>query len=512
MDKFKVLIDTNVFITSEDYKEVPSALSELLRIIQENHHSLLIHPSSLEDVKRDRNEERKKVMLSKVNKYPLLDSPPSPDQNFLARIGRPQTPNDKIDADLLYAVYRNCVNFLVTDDRKIQKKAENLEIAAKVLTIESALVIFKRLYERKKPKPAPFVARKKVYELDLNDPFFDDIKRDYPEFPEWFGKISREHRDCLVYEEKGKIRGLLILKEEEEEIRLKEKILPKTKRLKICTLKVERTGFKIGEFFLKIAFNHCVLNDIFETYLTLFTKTREPLANLLGRFGFLKIGEKSRKDREGKEVYEDVYLKKLRPEFEKETLKLSPANVSKNYYPSFVDSKRVKKFIVPIRPEFHDRLFPDYPKRKQMAITDFTEVTRITIPGNAIDKMYLCHSKITRINPGDIILFYRSEDQKQLTTLGVVEVTIRSKSPQKIIEFAGERTVYSVNEINEMSKKPTLCVRFRTHFYLKNPIQIEELIKQKIIIGAPQSIMEIPHEKFLWVKETGGINGRFTFD
>jgi len=510
MDQFKILIDTNVFIPSEDYKEVPLAISELLRLLQTYHHSIQVHPSSVKDIERDTEKERRKIMLSKVGKYPLLESPPEHDQIFISKIGTPRNLNDRIDADLLNAVYRNCVDFLITEDRGMIRNAEKLGMTDKVLTIESALIMFKKIHEKKKPSHAPFVVRKKVYELDSNDRFFDDLKSSYPEFPEWFKKISKEGRDCWVYKENGKIAALLILKDEEEEIKLKDKVIPKERRLKISTLKIGIRGYKLGELFLKIAFDYCVSNNIFEIYLTHFAKPHDPLVNVLDRFGFDRIGEVVRKDMAGKDVYEDVYLKNLLPI--EDTLNLAPAEVSKEYYPSFVDSKRTKKFIVPIKPEFHDRLFPEYPKRKQMMIEDFSRITKIAIPGNSIDKIYLCHSKITRITRGSIIVFYRSIDEKQLTTLGIVEDILRSKDSQRIVEFAGERTVYTPEEIEEMSKKFVLCIKFRFHFYLVDSIPVAELINQKVIGGPPQSIVEIPHEKYLWIKKEGGINERFTFN
>lgn len=512
MNRLKILIDTNVFIPSEDYKEVPLALSELLRILQANHHSIHVHPSSVKDIERDMNEERRKIMLSKVRKYPSLESPPEPDQNFMSKIGAPKTPNDQIDVDLLHAVHRDCVDFLITEDRGVTKKAEKLGMADRALSIEAALAMFKRFHEKKRPRHALFVARKKVYDLNLNDPFFDGLEKSYPKFSEWFRKISREGRDCWFYEENGKIAALLILKDEEEEIKLKGKVLPKKKRLKICTLKVEKRGYKLGELFLKIAFDYCVSNDIFEIYFAHFTTTQDPLVGILGRFGFEKEGEKARKDRVGKEVYEDVYFKKILPMVREGTKNLAPAEVSKKFYPSFVDSIRVKKFIVPIKPEFHDRLFPRDPRRKQVTITDFSGATKIAIPGNVIDKIYLCHSRTTQIRPGSIIIFYRSTDQKQLTTLGVVEEILRSRSPRRIMGFVGERTVYSPEEITEMSEKLLLCIKFRFHFCLLKPIQLGKLIDRKIVGGPPQSIVGIPHEKYFWIKKEGGIDERFTLD
>ncbi len=56
--------------------------------------------------------------------------------------------------------------------------------------------------------------------------------------------------------------------------------------------------------------------------------------------------------------------------------------IARKYYPCFKDSESVNKFVIPIRPEYHDILFPEY-KRRQMKLTDYFE---INIPGNAIKK------------------------------------------------------------------------------------------------------------------------------
>jgi len=506
MPEYKILIDTNIFISAEDYRELSPELAELLKILEENRHIICIHPASLKDLEKDKLEERRKVMRSKVEKYPLLESPPEPKEEFLNRIGPIRTDNDRVDANLLYAVLQFCADFLITEDREIHKKAKKLGVANKVLTIQSALEMFKKIHRRKIPYYAPFITRKKPYELGLNDPFFLSLKQDYPEFENWWQKISREGRDCWIYSENGKIKALLILKEEEEGIRLVEKSLPPNRRLKICTLKVETSGYKIGELFLKMTFDYCVKNEIPEIYLTHFTKPDDPLVGLLTRFGFKKIGELPRKLR-GETRHEDVYLKSLLPI--NDTTNLDPVEISREYYPSFVDAPRVKKFIVPITPKFHDLLFPEFPGRNQRQLEEFFP-SRIGIVGNTIDKWYLSRSKIRQIRSGDLLIFYRSS-YKKLTAVGVVHEILQSRNPQRIKMFVKERTVYSDPEIEKMAEGGmVLALKFRFHFHLK-PIPLKRLEEQGILKGPPQSIVGIPHEKYLWIKREGNIDERFTF-
>ena len=104
-----------------------------------------------------------------------------------------------------------------------------------------------------------------VRNLDVDDPFFDLLKEDYEDiaFRDWFKRISIEGRKCWVYHEDSNIKTLLILKEENELIETIPPI-PAAERLKIATLKVDLSGYKLGELLLKMAFQYCIDNHIFE--------------------------------------------------------------------------------------------------------------------------------------------------------------------------------------------------------------------------------------------------------
>jgi len=492
----KVLFDTNILIYLEDFSEIPTDLQKLLKIFKDKGVSPYVHPSSIDDIKNCGDERRKKIMLSKFNSYPQIDNPPKPDVDFIKLIGAPKSDNDRVDSEILYALYRDCVNFLVTNDMGIIKLASKVNLKDRIFTIESALEYFSGLYETEYPKH-PQVKKEHAYNLEITDPFFNSLKNEYDEFPEWFKKVSREDRPCYVYRENGKIKALLILKVENEPIETNAGLIPDKKRLKICTLKVEKIGLRIGELLLKISFEFCIKNNIDGAYLTHFTKDADYLVELIEDFGFRRVG----KNRRG----EAIYLKK----FICDDTTLTPLQISKTYYPSYKDSKRVRKFIVPILPKFHDRLFPEYPGR-QPRITDFVDMTEFSLPGNAIKKAYLSHSLIRKIKEGDIVIFYRSRD-KQLTSLGVVEKAVVSSKIEDIITIIEKRTVYNIKELKEIAKKPVLCILFRHHFYLK-PIDYETLKREGIISSAPQSIIEIPHEGYIKIKKLGGLDERFIID
>ncbi|MFA4935309.1 MAG: hypothetical protein WC568_05690 [Candidatus Methanoperedens sp.] len=490
----KVIFDTNILIHIEDHKELSEKLQDLLKLFRAYGHKEFIHPASLKDINNDKDENRKKVILSKIKGYPVIETPPKATNDFLSLVRASSTSNDQNDAEILFAIQKNTADFLITEDYGLQNKAYRANLEDRVFSIDSALDYFKNLYARKVISH-PLLKEDYLHNLDIEDPFFDSLKEDYKEhkFREWFREKSIEGRKCWFYQEDDKIKALLMLKEEDEPIETSPQI-PAGRRLKISTMKVDLSGFKLGELFLKMAFQYCINNQIFETYLTHFRKEDDVLINLIENYGFESVGFLKKNN-------EEVFLKKLIP-IEKN---LSPVETSKKYYPSFRDSPYVKKFLVPIMPDFHDRLFPDFSQR-QMKITDYSE---INIPGNAIKKAYLSYSPIKKIRAGDLVLFYRSGDLKAVTAIGVVDQEpLHLNKADEIVRIVGKRTVYLETEIEEQAKKPVFVTMFRHHLFLPYPLNLDYLRKHDIPV--PQSIIEITHRQYLAIKEGGKLDERFT--
>ena len=92
--------------------------------------------------------------------------------------------------------------------------------------------------------------RKPFSEINLNDPFFDELKRDYAEFESnWFPKCAREGREALVFSDEQGLGAFIALKEENEPLVLVEKTIPAKLRLKISTLRLAERfrGQRLGE-------------------------------------------------------------------------------------------------------------------------------------------------------------------------------------------------------------------------------------------------------------------------
>lgn len=493
----KLLYDTNILINIQDPKELSPNLQALLTIIREHGHQEFIHPASLKDIENDSNAERRKITTSKLCGYPRLPSPPIPDDEFTSLVGNPVSSHDENDNEILFSLKKNLVDFLITEDKGIIKKANLLNLDDRVFSIDSALNYFTDLYQRFLPSHS-LLSKCYAHEIDINQPFFDSLKSDYGDvdFKKWYEKCVKEGRECYTYEMNHKIKAFLMLKEENEIIEIHTHSIPATKRVKIATLKVDFPGSKMGELFLKIAFQYCINNQIFEIYLTHFETKDDTLTPLIENFGFEKIGELAKND-------EPVYLKKFIPE----TTELQSLEIARKYYPCFKDSESVNKFVIPIRPEYHDILFPEY-KRRQMKLTDYFE---INIPGNAIKKAYLSSRFSSRLGLGDIILFYRSHDQKAITSLGIIDQEpVRTSNLDELKRVVGKRSVYSEKELKEWAEKSVFVIRFKHHLYLPNCLDLNYLIKNDILKGAPQSITEINHEQYLILKNGGKLDERFT--
>ena len=489
----KIIFDTNILIHIEDPKELSKSLQDLMKLFREHGHQIFIHPASLKDIDNDQDENRKKIILSKLKGYPLIESPPRPADDFLSVVGLSSKSNEINDTEILFAIQKNTADFLITEDYGLQKKAILANLEYRVFSIDSALDYFKNLYARKVISH-PLLKEDCLHNLDIEDPFFDSLKEDYEDskFRKWFKEKSIEGRKCWVYLKDDEIKALLMLKEEDEPIDTSPQI-PAGRRLKIATLKVDLSGFKLGELFLKMAFQYCINNQIFETYMTHFRREDDVLVNLIENYGFESVGFL-------KKNKEEVFLKNLIP-LEK---KLSPVETSKKYYPSFRDSPYVRKFLVPIIPDFHDRLFPDF-RQRQMKITDYSE---INIPGNAIKKAYLSHSPIKKIRAGDLVLFYRSGDLKAVTAIGVVDQEpLHLNTAEEVVRIVGKRTVYLEKEIKEMAP-PVFVTMFRHHLFLPNLLNLDYLREHDIPV--PQSIIEITHRQYLVIKEGGKLDERFT--
>lgn len=485
----KILLDTNIIIHREASTIINHDIGTLFNWIDKLKHSKYIHPLTVEELKNNKDAKTVETMTIKIGSYNLIKNlaPPSDQlKEVAARIDTTQ--NDTNDTLILNEVFRERVDLLISEDKKIHTKAQMLGIAEKVFTIQQflekvtsenpALVDYKVLAVKK----ADFA------EVNIQDPFFDSFRNDYrsPPFNTWFNKKSDE--PCYVCYSENRLTAFLYIKIEDENEGYSE-ITPtfsKKRRLKIGTLKVARNGYKIGERFLKIIFDNAIQYKVDEIYVTIFRKRveQEQLIEMLEEWGFQYHGIKSTKN--GDEL---VYI---RPFGKKLAINIDNPKFT---FPFF--SKETDKYIIKIEPQYHTELFPDSINTKE----DKTKYTENEPHRNRISKVYISHSQDRHLKSGDIILIYRMGEtspkkySSTITTICIVEnVVTNFKSFDDFFAACNKRTVIPKDDLRKKwwDKLPSIrpfVINFLFAHSLPTP---KPTLNDLNVLGIIPDIMNMP--------------------
>lgn len=147
------------------------------------------------------------------------------------------------------------------------------------------------------------ISLRKFADIDLNDPFFDSLKEDYPGFEEWFDRKAKDERKAYVQYTDNKLQAFLFLKDEsEEELTDVTPNRPACKRLKVGTFKIDAHNTRLGERFIKKIMDGAIYIGADEVYVTVFAK-HGGLIRMLERYGF---------NMEGTKGEENVYVKNMK--------------------------------------------------------------------------------------------------------------------------------------------------------------------------------------------------------
>jgi len=479
-----ILLDTNIIIPLEDTSKIlDSSFAELRKLSAEQHHCLYIHPMQLDDINRDKNQDRRKIVLSRLKQYSQIENPPILSDQECNELGLSQSnDNDRVDNNVLFALYRGAVHLLVTNDEGIHRKASRIGLQDKVYRLGQCLLLLQRYTTEPFVFDYTGVKERFLYEINKNQPFFESLRQSYDGFDTWFQKCATDKRKCWCIEDgNGNIVAICIYKHERDAQLTDNGDIISGRILKLCTFKVDpkARGKKLGERLLYIAFDYCVKNDLDWIYLHTFGEEQKTLVGLCTDYGFSCLG---------KYKQDDVYIKPM---------KLRDDNCDSlesliKYYPYFKDNESVQKFIIPIQPQFHEDLFPDFSSMKGSLFEK--DQSLYSCQGNTIKKAYLCHSKIKTIRKGDIILFYRSKDRKSIQCMGIVEDILFSENIDEVFPAIAKRTVYKYSDIQNILKKRTLVILFR-YKALDKEISRQQIAKSEIE-GNIQSIRQISNEQY----------------
>ena len=496
----KVLLDTNSIIHREASKVLNQDIGILFNWIDNLKYSKHIHPITVTELNRNKDQKTVETMNIKIGSYNLIKNL-APTSDKLEEVSKQidTTENDKNDTLILNEVFCDRVDILISEDKKIHTKAQLLGIAERVYTINEFLE--KVTAENPTLVDYKVLAVKKVdfAQVDLQNTFFDSFREDYNGFDKWFNKKADE--TAYVCYSNNELSAFLYIKVEEEIENYAdiEPNFPKKKRLKIGTLKVTSNGFKIGERFLKIIFDNALQYQVAEIYVTIFDKRPEQqrLIALLEEWGFYQFGIKNTPTGQ-----EKVFVKN----FERN----QPIDIEhpKKTFP-FISMDK-KFFIVPIYPEYHTELFPDSILRTESP-KNFVENEPHR---NALSKVYVSRSLDRNLTSGDIIIFYRTGGiyEGVATTYGIVEsVTDNIPDENTFIQLCRKRSVFTDEQLKEQwnynpyNKPPhkisrPFIVNFIYAYSFRKRPNLKWLNENRIITDIkdmPRGFREISKDNFL---------------
>ena len=483
----KALLDTNIIIHREASRVVNQDVGILYRWLERAKYTKCVHSLTVSEIEKYKNRQIVDTFQIKLDSYERIEIP-SPLQPELKSVSAKIdiNENDIIDTQLLNEVFIGRVDILITEDKKIRRKANALGIAHKVFTIDSFLE--KTFAEH--PDLVNYkvlnVQKLKFGRINIDDDFFTSLKEDYIGFDKWFIKKYDDEAYITVNSNNGLLLSFLYLKIEDSDekyLDIKPSFTPK-KRLKVGTFKVINNGFRLGERFMKIIFDNALKNKVDEIYVTIFDKRDEQkrLIDLLEQWGFVLWGKKND---------ELVYIRDF-------TKKVDESNLKQSY--PFI-SRNKDCFIVPIYPDYHTELLPDSilnNESPQEFIEDFPH-------RNGINKVYVSRALMPHPKPGDILVFYRTGGyyKSVVSTIGIAqESKYDFKDEDDFVLYCRKSSVFPEDQLRAMwrySASRPFVVRFLYVYSFPHRINMKELIDLQVLSGvndAPRGFKQITKEQF----------------
>ena len=480
----RALLDTNIIIHRENKRVSNYSIGHLFRWLDRLKYDKIVHPYSINEIKKYRDSETQEAISVKLESYEVIKTVKEPDRAFLELIGLPEkSENDRIDDCLLFEVYSNRVDILITEDRKLRNKALKLGLSDRIFSINSFISV--ATAENPSLIEYKMLAVEKTYfgSVDISDQFFDSFRTAYPGFDKWFAsKCDEEAYICNT--DARKILGFLYLKTEGIDENYSDIVPPfkPMRRLKVGTFKVESTGFRLGERFVKIIFDNALQRNVDEIYVTLYTDREElsALAALLKRWGFTNYGVKIGNGKE-----EQVLVKKMKVF----------ANIQ----------YKCNKFILPIFPQYHTTLLPD---------SKLNNENKIDFLGRephkyALQKVYISLAPGNGVKPGDIILFYRTGPEGTIkrytsvvTTVAIVDEIISDiHSQEELLSLCQNRSVFSVEDLKRFWREHRNNLKILKFIFVKSltkRLTLGYLWEHNIVPapGGPRSFMRLNDEQY----------------
>lgn len=471
----RVLLDTNIIIDRENPKQAAADVAEVFRCLDRLHAEKFIHPSLIKEISKYGKKDEVEILLAKLKAYELIKSPPELPESFLSSVGDEKilkSSNNYVDDEMLFQVFDNRIDALITEDRGIHLKAKALNIRSKVYYIEQ----FLGFYYKENPELIEYkvLAVKKGYfsDVDIDDAFFDSFRKDYLDFNLWFKTKSNEPAYYCKNEE-GKILGFLYLKTETEKesySHFSSRFLPK-KRLKIGTFKVLSSGFRLGERFMKIVFDNAIERNVEEIYVTIFNSREElkTLIDLFLRWGFC-INCTNMK------TNELVLVKKMKGYVDDQNPMYNFPNLNNERH----------YWFLPIEQSFHTDLFPDSFLRNE----NLEDLVSNKAHRYAIQKIYISWAGKKQAASGDLVFIYRNGTPFKaaytgvISTVCVLDSIVCPQSEEELLFLCKNRSVFTIEQLIKMwrsHREHLMIIKLLFYKTMKSKVILKNLWDNNIV-------------------------------
>lgn len=469
------LLDTHLLVPLQDaYATLEDELKDFLRLTKAAGHSLLYHPATEKEFQRDSNLLRlQRNLLRLVHYTPLQVETPCPWNN------RDTPDSAACDNEILFALSSHAVHALVTEDPAMHARARELGLQSRVHTIQMAVRWLQTLHEPAALSTLP-IEDSNLRELlpALPMPFFDGLRAAYHatarpwQFDEWMQeKAQAGYRAWCCKDRQGALQALCIY-------------VAADSVLQLHAFKISQSARSrhIGELFIAAAFRQARDSACEQVQISVDTKDFH-VRQCLADFGFA--------------ASEDGLLVKPLPTVAPANGDGSAFEYAKRYFPHFRTTGEVQPFLVPIVPDQHNALFPDYvPQQGRLFAAD-------TPPLSPIRQAYICRSDIKDVKPGDLLLFYRSKDEKAVTSIGIVEHFQIAQDPAELASLISRRSAFTSDEIAAMASRPVKVLLFRTAEHFPRAVRLDQLQKICEFTGPLNAIRQIQQDQLLKVLAAG---------
>lgn len=402
-----ILLDTNIIVS----REGNNALAEVNHLFKgfDDRFILCISDLTIKEINNYKVNDQKDIkykesILSKLNIYQNIQTNKYDNNCIFSSIISPisnNSNNDLIDNQLLFLVWNDTVDILITKDKGIIRKANLLGINKRVYTPSEFIDEFFDYYKKYNITNESLLRIEYTYfsNIDYKQPFFDSFRKDYENFNYWYLTKQKELAKAYIIKEDNNVKAFLYLKiEKHNDLDSKIQILIHDNNiLKIASFKSVLTNIKIGERFLYFSFQHALQNKINTIYTTFFDDNKnleiQKYKNLLIEWGFK---DSNLLNSNG----EKVFIKM----FQEYNCNSSP----QHNYP--IINENCKFWLLPIKYQYHSQLFPDLKTKRENIDLILSTCSYQTYK---IKKWYISKyswalfNKIQNINNGDRILIYR---------------------------------------------------------------------------------------------------------